>query len=92
MAGVHTETVSWTSAGPEVRRHSVSRDSVPSLWRVGRWQASPVAEDPAHDVAEQPRQAPTRALLCLARRRFGVLFAMLRDDPFYDPRPAAAGD
>jgi thioredoxin reductase len=33
----------------------------------------------------------TQALLCLARRRADVLFAMLRDGTFYEPRPAAAG-
>ncbi|GAB1340037.1 hypothetical protein ACE1SV_66270 [Streptomyces sp. E-15] len=32
----------------------------------------------------------TQALLCLARRRAGVLFAMLRDGTFYEPRPATA--
>ncbi|MBU3867012.1 IS110 family transposase, partial [Streptomyces sp. 4503] len=30
----------------------------------------------------------TQALLCLARRRADVLFAMLRDGTFYDPQPA----
>ncbi|MFE8975864.1 IS110 family transposase [Streptomyces cyaneofuscatus] len=30
----------------------------------------------------------TQALLCLARRRADVLFAMLRDGTFYEPRPA----
>ncbi|MFJ9421944.1 hypothetical protein [Streptomyces sp. NPDC101249] len=29
-----------------------------------------------------------RALLCLARRRADVLFAMLRDGTFYEPQPA----
>ncbi|MEV4872090.1 hypothetical protein [Streptomyces syringium] len=32
----------------------------------------------------------TQALLCLARRRADVLFAMLRDGTFYEPQPAAA--
>ncbi|GAA5072389.1 hypothetical protein GCM10023336_59120 [Streptomyces similanensis] len=32
----------------------------------------------------------TQALLCLARRRADVLFAMLRDGTFYESRPAAA--
>ena len=31
----------------------------------------------------------TQALLCLARRRADVLFAMLRDGTFYEPQPAA---
>ncbi|MFI8829038.1 hypothetical protein [Streptomyces sp. NPDC053431] len=31
----------------------------------------------------------TQALLCLARRRADVLFAMLRDGTFYEPRPAS---
>ncbi len=30
----------------------------------------------------------TQALLCLARRRADVLFAMLRDGTFYEPQPA----
>ncbi|MEW2219049.1 transposase, partial [Streptomyces sp. NPDC006990] len=33
----------------------------------------------------------TQALLCLARRRADVLFAMLRDGTFYNPQPAPAG-
>ncbi|WP_157875589.1 hypothetical protein [Streptomyces anulatus] len=32
----------------------------------------------------------TQALLCLARRRADVLFAMLRDGTFYEPQPATA--
>jgi hypothetical protein len=32
----------------------------------------------------------TQALLCLARRRADVLFAMLRDGTFYEPQPAKA--
>ncbi|MFF7890160.1 hypothetical protein ACH40F_58050 [Streptomyces sp. NPDC020794] len=32
----------------------------------------------------------TQALLCLARRRADVLYAMLRDGTFYDPQPAPA--
>lgn len=32
----------------------------------------------------------TQALLCLARRRADVLFAVLRDGTFYEPQPAAA--
>jgi hypothetical protein len=30
-----------------------------------------------------------QALLCLARRRADVLYAMLRDGTFYEPRPTA---
>ncbi|MFI1769267.1 transposase, partial [Streptomyces sp. NPDC020800] len=33
----------------------------------------------------------TQAILCLARRRTDVLFAMLRDGTFYDPQPAPTG-
>ena len=32
----------------------------------------------------------TQALLCLARRRADVLFAMLRDGTFYEPQPVRA--
>ncbi|MFE2554413.1 transposase, partial [Streptomyces sp. NPDC059355] len=31
------------------------------------------------------------ALIALARRRIDVLFAMLRDGTFYEPRPTSAG-
>ncbi|MFE5011878.1 IS110 family transposase, partial [Streptomyces sp. NPDC056696] len=34
------------------------------------------------------QDANTQALLCLARRRADVLFAMLRDGTFYEPQPA----
>jgi transposase len=33
----------------------------------------------------------TQALLCLARRRADVLFAMLRDGTLYTPQPSPAG-
>jgi hypothetical protein len=32
----------------------------------------------------------TQALLCLARRRADVLFAMLRDGTYYEPQPVRA--
>ncbi|TXS66005.1 hypothetical protein EAO76_36595 [Streptomyces sp. sk2.1] len=53
----------------------------------------------AHDVfATRPRTwrnevweaDHVQALLCLARRRADVLFAMLRDGTFYEPRPASS--
>lgn len=32
----------------------------------------------------------TQALICLARRRADLFFAMLRDGTFHEPRPAEA--
>ncbi|OXY89617.1 hypothetical protein BEK98_36965 [Streptomyces diastatochromogenes] len=49
--------------------------------------------DPASQVYYDKKIARgkhhTQALLCLARRRAGVLFAMLRDGTFYASRPTA---
>ncbi len=41
-----------------------------------------------YDKKISPGKHHTQALLCLARRRADVLFAMLRDGTFYDPQPA----
>lgn len=35
------------------------------------------------------RKHHTQALLCLARPRADVLFAILRDGTFYEPQPAS---
>ncbi|MFF3216973.1 hypothetical protein ACFYYB_40920 [Streptomyces sp. NPDC002886] len=43
----------------------------------------------APDLVRKP-PGFTQALLCLARRRADVLFAMLRDGTFYEPQPSAA--
>ncbi len=43
------------------------------------------------DAAAKPQgRHHTQALLCLARRRADVLFAMLRDGTFYEPQPVRA--
>ncbi|WP_405835039.1 hypothetical protein [Streptomyces sp. NBC_00105] len=41
-------------------------------------------------AANTAAPASSQALLCFARRRADVLFAMLRDGTFYESRPAAA--
>lgn len=41
-----------------------------------------------HDKKISQGKHHTQALLCLARRRADVLFAMLRDGTFYEPQPA----
>ncbi|MFE2534920.1 hypothetical protein [Streptomyces sp. NPDC059371] len=46
------------------------------------------ASDAAHLVVAS---VATQALLCLARRRADVLFAMRRDGTFYESRPATSG-
>ena len=50
--------------------------------------------DPAsrayYDRKRAQDKTPTQALLCFARRRIDVLFAMLRDGTFYESRPAEA--
>lgn len=40
-----------------------------------------------HDKKISQGKHHTQALLCLARRRADVLFAMLRDGTFYEPQP-----
>lgn len=41
-----------------------------------------------HDKKSAQGKRHTQALLCLACRRADVLFAMLRDGAFYEPRTA----
>ncbi|MGW6151536.1 IS110 family transposase [Streptomyces sp. NPDC055144] len=43
-----------------------------------------------YDKKRQEGKHHVAAIVCLARRRIGVLFAMLRDGTFYDPAPTAA--
>lgn len=59
-----------------------------------QYQGAAALGDPASRVYYDRKIAQgkhyTQALLCLARRRADVLFAMLRDGTFYESRPAAA--
>ncbi|MFH8477098.1 hypothetical protein [Streptomyces sp. NPDC018000] len=48
------------------------------------------AKRAARELAARDGISYTAALLCLARRRIDVLFAMLRDGTFYESRPAEA--
>ncbi|SCE31355.1 Transposase IS116/IS110/IS902 family protein [Streptomyces sp. DvalAA-43] len=43
-----------------------------------------------HDKIRREGKHHVAAIVCLARRRIDVLFAMLRDGTFYDPAPTAA--
>ncbi|MFI9780844.1 hypothetical protein ACIHCV_40420 [Streptomyces sp. NPDC051956] len=54
------------------------------IWGV----MSPAPEALARPLAQGTHH--TQALLCLARRRADVLFAMLQDGTFYEPKPASA--
>ncbi|PJM97853.1 hypothetical protein CG740_38855 [Streptomyces sp. CB01201] len=58
-----------------------------ALWRSHRPDPAPRA---FYD--EKPAQGKhhTQALLCLARRRADVLFAMHHDSTFYEPQPSAS--
>ncbi|MEV0115066.1 hypothetical protein AB0H77_17715 [Streptomyces sp. NPDC050844] len=71
---------------------------------IGAFLGPDVDKGEHHATAVTPAagQAPGRdgsrgptglaqALLCLARRRADVFFAMLRDGTFYDPQPAPSG-
>jgi hypothetical protein len=61
--------------------------------RRGNKQRSAALADPAsrayYDKKIAQRKHHTQALLCLARRRADVLFAILRDGTFYEPQPAS---
>ncbi|MFI2347104.1 hypothetical protein ACH492_08585 [Streptomyces sp. NPDC019443] len=59
--------------------------------RTGRPPTAPISAWSAHRGPQKIAQGKhhTQALLCLARRRADVLFAMLRDGTFYEMRPAS---
>ncbi|MFC9499867.1 IS110 family transposase [Streptomyces sp. NPDC056982] len=81
------------SSGSSIRGEQPSRRGNKQLKRAFFLSAFAALADPAsrsyYDKKISQGKHHTQALLCLARRRADVLFAMLRDGTFYEPRPAA---
>ncbi|GHB55649.1 hypothetical protein GCM10010347_27030 [Streptomyces cirratus] len=83
------------SSGSSIRGEQLSRRGNEQLKRAFFLSAFADLADPAsrtyyYDKKFARGKHHTQALLCLARRRADVLFAMLRDGTFYEPRPTAA--
>jgi transposase len=82
------------SSGSSIRGEQPSRRGNKQLKRAFFLAAFASLGDPAsrayYDKKIGQGKRHTQALLCLARRRVDVLFAMLRDGTFYESRPAAA--
>ncbi|MER6734683.1 IS110 family transposase [Streptomyces puniciscabiei] len=83
------------SSGSSIRGEQPSRRGNKQLKRALFLSAFAALADPAsrayYDRKIAQGKHHTQALLCLARRRADVLFAMLRDGTFYDPQPAPTG-
>ncbi|WP_425264797.1 IS110 family transposase [Streptomyces incarnatus] len=83
------------SSGSSIRGEQPSRRGNKQLKRAFFLSAFAALTDPAsrayYDKKIAQGKHHTQALLCLARRRADVLFAMLRDGTFYDPQPAPTG-
>jgi transposase len=81
-------------SGSSIRGEQPSRRGNKQLKRAFFLAAFASLADPAsrtyYDRKRAQGKTHTQALLCLARRRIDVLFAMLRDGTFYESRPAAA--
>ncbi|MFJ5644458.1 IS110 family transposase [Streptomyces sp. NPDC093223] len=82
------------SSGSSIRGEQPSRRGNKQLKRAFFLAAFGSLSDPAsrtyYDKKISQGKRHTQAILCLARRRTDVLFAMLRDGTFYQSRPAAA--
>ncbi|MGP4089016.1 IS110 family transposase [Streptomyces sp. KR55] len=83
------------SSGSSIRGEHPSRRGNKQLKRAFFLSAFAALADPAsrtyYDKKIAQGKHHTQALLCLARRRADVLFAMLRDGTFYDPQPTPTG-
>ncbi|MEU7965624.1 IS110 family transposase [Streptomyces sp. NPDC049097] len=81
------------SSGSSIRGEQPSRRGNKQLKRAFFLSPFAALADPAsrayYDKKIKQGKHHTQALLCLARRRADVLFAMLRDGTFYEPQPAA---
>ncbi|MFE3599033.1 IS110 family transposase [Streptomyces sp. NPDC059142] len=81
------------SSGSSIRGEQPSRRGNKQLKRAFFLSAFAALADPAsrtyYDKKIKQGKHHTQALLCLARRRADVLFAMLRDGTFYEPQQAA---
>ncbi|WP_069885800.1 IS110 family transposase [Streptomyces luteocolor] len=82
------------SSGTSIRGEQPSRRGNKQLKRAFFLSAFAALADPAsrtyYDKKIAQGKHHTQALLCLARRRADVLFAMLRDGTFYQPRVTTA--
>ncbi|WP_331756267.1 IS110 family transposase (plasmid) [Streptomyces anulatus] len=82
------------NSGSSIRGEQPSRRGNKQLKRAFFLSAFAALGDPAsrayYDKKIAQGKHHTQALLCLARRRADVLFAMLRDGTFYEPQPATA--
>jgi len=82
------------SSGSSIRGEQPSRRGTKQLKRAFFLSAFAALADPASRTYYEKKIAQgehhTQALLCLARRRADVLFAMLRDGTFYEPQTSAA--
>lgn len=82
------------NSGSSIRGEQPSRRGNKQLKRAFFLSAFAALSDPAsrayYDKKIAQGKHHTQALLCLARRRADVLFAMLRDGTFYEPQPSAA--
>lgn len=79
------------SSGSSIRGKQPSGRGNKQLKRAFYLSAFGAPGDPAYydrKIAQGTHH--TQALLCLARRRADVLFAMLRDGTFYEPQPVRA--
>lgn len=92
---IRPESAAPRSSGSSIRGEQPSRRGNKQLKRAFFLSAFAALADPAsrtyYDKKISQGKHHTQALLCLARRRADVLFAMLRDGTFYDPQPAPAG-
>lgn len=83
------------NSGSSIRGEQPSRRGNKQLKRAFFLSAFAALSDPAsrayYDKKISQGKHHTQALLCLARRRADVLFAMLRDGTFYESRPATSG-
>ncbi|MGW1047385.1 IS110 family transposase [Streptomyces sp. NPDC002547] len=83
------------SSGSSIRGEQPSRRGNKQLKRAFFLSAFAALSDPAsrayYDKKIDQGKRHTQALLCLARRRADVLFAMLRDGTFYEPQPTPTG-
>ncbi|MFF0018707.1 transposase [Streptomyces sp. NPDC005374] len=81
------------NSGSSIRGEQPSRRGNKQLKRAFFLSAFAALGDPAsrtyYDKKIAQGKHHTQALLCLARRRADVLFAMLRDGTFYEPRTTA---
>lgn len=82
------------SSGSSIRGEQQSRRGNKQLKRAFFFSAFAAPSDPAsrtyYDKKIKEGKHHTRALLCLARRRADVLFAMLHDGTFYEPQPSSS--